>query len=743
MNRLTRNLGVLVFAFVVTSIGTGPNGAVVGQAALAQTAVPKPRPKVKGRLHKLTIDSSPQQATVFWDSAAKAPADPKAFGVAGYTPMTITVPRGAVKLILELKGFKPIERELNVQRTEKQTFTFERAPEPGRLDVRAAAGGTATGAEVFIDGVSRGTVPNEFEVAAGRRMMEIKKPGFETLSEWVDLKEGEHRTRDVNLKRDASGMGSIMVMADSGDVYLDGEKKDAAPTLLTGVTPGDHVVEIRRERGEPFRQVVKVEEGKQTKVTGAPAGGLAGSVRVLANHEDVDVYLDGRVVGKTPADIPNVPAGQHVIEGRKKGFTTAEEVIKLTPGEQMMVRLKLEKSTETVTRAILSVKSAEPNAEVFLDGASVGNAPIERKDLEPGRHVVIVRKVGFVDYKREVNLEEGKPMNLVAELQSVARLKFLSQPAGAQVFVDGEPIPGVTPNSRDDVSAGEHQVMMRLPNYLDNRQTLKVEGGKERIVSADLEKMRTGPSREEVYVAKTGVSSFGAKALPKNGFAADLGTGYPYYLAGRLTVSAAQVGNFKIDAGVEIKTYFQVIEFGLHGRVQLFEAGPFSVGARGLVGGGPGANGRNTFATEAGPVATLAFANRVNFNVHLKHQFYTDRLCPTASDVKNRDITPRAACRMENWTDTNASGSEYTYATFKTAFDRDGKDPNKDRFSGQRLMLGGSLEVAIDRYLSTYVLVDFLPGQYDGRAAFKGDVNGIMFKRDPLFYITAGATLKL
>lgn len=727
MNRLMRVSCVSVALFVVVSLPVGSSGSILGQQAWAQPAIPKPRPKLKGRLHKLTIDSSPQQATVFWDAAtAKTPADPKAFGVAGYTPMTITVPRGTVKLVLELKGFKPVERELNVRRTEKQTFTFERAPEAGRLDVRAATGGSATGAEVFVDGVSRGTVPNEFEVAAGRRMLEVKKPGYETLSEWVDLKEGEHRTRDLTLKRDASGMGSIMVMAESGDVYLDGEKKDAAPTLLSGVTPGDHVVEIRRERGEPFRQVVKVEEGKQTKVTGAPAGGATGSVRVLANTEDVEVFLDGRVVGKTPADLPAVAAGQHVIEGRKKGFTVAEEVIKLTPGEQMMVRLKLEKSNELVTRAILSVKSAEPNAEVFLDGASLGNAPIERKDLEPGRHVVIVRKVGFVDYKREVVLEEGKPINMVAELQSVARLKFLSQPAGAHVFIDGEPIPGITPNSRDDVAAGEHQIMMRLPKYIDNRQTLKVEGGKERIVSADLEPARTGPSREEVYVAKTGVSTFGAKALPKNGFAADVGTGYPYWLAGRLTVSAAQLGKIKIDAGVEIKTYFQVIEFGLHGRAQLFEAGPFSFGGRALIGGGPGTNGRNTFSTEIGPVATLAFANRVNFNVHAKYQFYTDQLCPTASDVKNRGITPRDACIK--W---------MTIPAFKNG------DPQTNRSSGNRFMLGGSLEVAIDRYFSTYITVDFLPGQYNGRAAFKNDVNSIMFDRDQLFYLGAGGTLKL
>lgn len=728
MSRFACVLGAFVCAYLGhPSFGSAPlvRGSGVAQA---QTAGPKPRPRTKGRKQRLTLDSSPQQATVFWDVVLpNQPADPKAYGVAGYTPLTLTVPRGLVKVIIEQKGFKPLEREMNVRRNEKVVFTLERAPEAGQLDLRAAGDGSATGAEVFIDGVTRGTIPNVFEVNAGRRLVEVKKAGYLPVSEWFELREGELRTRDFTLKRDASGTGSIMVMAEGGEVWLDGERKDTAPTLLTGISPGDHVVELRREGAEPFRQVVKVEEGKQTKVTGAAPVGPTGTVKVLASTEGVDVYLDGRPAGQVPLELA-VPAGQHVVEGRKRGFLNAEEVIKLTPGEQMLVRLKLEPNPEGIVRAVLSIKSAEPNAEVFLNGASLGMAPVERKDLEPGKHVVVVRKPGFVDFKREVVLEEGKPLNLVAELQAVSRLKFLSTPPGAQVFIDGEPIPGVTPNARDQVSAGEHQVMMRLPGYIDHRQTIKVEGGKERIVSSDLERVRVGPSREEVYTSKMAASTFGAKALPKGGFAADVGTGYPYLLVGRLLVSAFQKDFLKIDAGVEMKTYFQLFEFNLHGRAQLLEAGPFSAGARAAIGGGPGFNGRNTFSFEVGPVATLSFANRVNFSMHAHYQFYSDRLCPSSTDINRRDVTPRDAC--VNW-------------TMVRSFQRDNENPRDNRFSGHRFFLGGSLEVAIDRYVSAFAMVDFLPGQFEGRLAFRDDVNSVMFKSDQLVYALMGATLKL
>src|SRR4051794_17659063 len=78
------------------------SGSAAGDAAAQALSA---RPPLKGRTHKLKIDSSPQQATVFWDAGASP--NPKAFGVAGYTPITIKVPKGQVKLIVEMAGFKP------------------------------------------------------------------------------------------------------------------------------------------------------------------------------------------------------------------------------------------------------------------------------------------------------------------------------------------------------------------------------------------------------------------------------------------------------------------------------------------------------------------------------------------------------------------------------------------------------------------------------------------------------------
>jgi len=62
---------------------------------------------------------------------------------------------------------------------------------PGKLDLRAGGDGSAAGAEVSIDGVVRGTVPNTFDLFAGKHQIEVRKAGYKSFSEWVDISEEE------------------------------------------------------------------------------------------------------------------------------------------------------------------------------------------------------------------------------------------------------------------------------------------------------------------------------------------------------------------------------------------------------------------------------------------------------------------------------------------------------------------------------------------------------------------------
>jgi len=596
--------------------------AAFGAAAHAQVqsgpppaAAPglKPRPRIKGRAFKIKVDSAPPGAAVYWD-AGVTPA-PRDYAIAGYTPLTIVVPGGAVRVALELKGYRPQERDLDVTRPGDLLVTLERASAPARLELVAGSDGGAGGAEVSVDGVVRGTIPNAFEVPAGRRHLEIKKEGWKTQTRWVDLGDDERRTIEIALERAESPSGTLLVTADGpADVYVDGVRKDAAPAVIAGLPPGEHVVEVRRDGVPPWRQAVTIIPGQQAKVVAklAPAPVVAPAA--------------------PPPVAPPLPP--------------------------------------------------EPAAAV-----------------EPPR---------------------------------TAKLRLVSTPRGADVAIDGVLV-GKTPIERGDVAAGDHLVSFYLEGYTDERQTISVVGGAERLVTAELRPQAVALSPEQLEKRKAGMSSFGARTLPTGAFTADLGLGYPYILFARLTLGVLTTRSLGLDLGLEMQSFFQMWTGALHARLQLLEVGPLSLGVRGDGGGGLGTNGKNTAFFDLAGIATLDFAGVVSFSVDLKVSTWSDRICPSADQSRN-GVGADAFCTA--------------YATNPSAFpELGGADPSKNRFSGARIYTGLTLVAAIDHRTSFFARLEFIPGAQvfvfpTGRIAFLDKYNSVMLSRDPFYYGTAGFELK-
>ena len=727
--------------------GAALSGTVPGfelPSAHAQTA-PAIRPRVKGRTHRLKIDSSPQQATVYWD-AGSAP-NPKNYGIAGYTPVTLKVPKGPVKVVVEMTGFKSQEQMIDVRRSQPLTFTLERAPAMAKLDLQASADGGAAGGEVFIDGADKGTLPNSFDVGAGRHQVEVRKAGFKPFSEWVDLAEGEHRTRELSLIRSEVPTGTLLVTSDAGgDVYLDGARKDVAPAIIPGVAAGDHVIEVRKEGIPPWRQTVTVVAGQQVKVAatfGAAASGN-GSLRIISNEPDVEIYVDGEDKGKAPVTLDAIRPGEHIVGARKKGFKPQEQTQRVASNENAIVSFRMEVAPPDRPHAGLKVQSTIPNAEVFLDGSSLGRAPVDRNDLDPGKHYVSVHRDGYSDFKREIVLQENQSVTLVADLSASGSLRILSTPEGAEVRLDGELV-GRTPVVHD-AGAGDHVVEFRLKGYFDHKETMKAEGGREKIYSVDLKVVPTGPSPEQLVKRRTQMSSFGSRTNPVGGVTVDFGLGYPWYLSTRVMVGALSPKNLGsydfggLDVGISIQTMFDITDFSLRGRYQIINVGPFAAGAEADLGGGTGVNGRGSFFADADVIATLAFANVATVSAYGKLSLWSDTFCPPAVAVQ-QGASADAYCGYPPANDT-------TQAAMLFGTDANGNvmDPSRS-FSGHRFYIGFEGSAFIDRMTSLFFQFEFVPltqtEVLTPRPEFQGLYNqALIGTADHNFYFTGGVTLK-
>jgi hypothetical protein len=67
--------------------------------------------------------------------------------------------------------------------------------------------------------------------------------------------------------------------------------------------------------------------------------------------------------------------------------------------------------------APIDIESSVPNADVYVDGKFVGNAPLPNYRLPIGTHVVEVRADGYISWKRELTVVSGGQTRIVATLQ--------------------------------------------------------------------------------------------------------------------------------------------------------------------------------------------------------------------------------------------------------------------------------------------------------------------------------------
>jgi hypothetical protein len=712
--------------------------------ALAGTAAAQKPWERKGPKYRVKIDSSPQQAVIYLDS--------KEHGILGYTPHDTKLPRGTYKVILELPGYKPFSREITVgRRNDPFLFVLERAPRPATLDVRASTqDDSAAGGRLTVDNVAVGTVPNSVEVAAGRHQVLVTKEGFNTYSEWVDVQEGERRTIMVILVKNAPQLGTLVVTADMApaEVWVDGQKRDDAPCIVP-LPAGPHTVEVRAGSLTPFKQAVIVAPGQQVKVVAALAGQIPqkGAVRVhTPGVKGAEIYIDGELKGTTPGEIGDIKPGTHVIEVRAAGRKPVEREIQVKAGETTYVKADLEALPEVKPMGRLVIKSMVPNAEVFVDGASFGQAPVTR-DVPPGRYIVVVQKPGYPEFRREVQLQRDQNIEVIAEMRAVGRLMVLA-PAGASVLIDGQLV-GRTPMSPTEVATGDHILEIRHANYLEYRQPIKIEGGKSANFEIDLKPRPTGPTPQEVANLRRSLSSFGVSAIPPGTFTADIGFGYPYIFTGRMTVGAFRTGPIAVDGGFEFRTFGQDNQFLGHGRVSFLEAGPVTLGADFAIGGGGGPDGRNDFTMEIGAGFSLHFKQLATFTGRGYVDIYSDRMCAGRGDTPPEDLnSSREVCRAYDAAKGVAGATSISndvstqLGDFKTKAGMPADwDPRDGRISGTRFLLQAALEIAATPQSSIYLIIEGAPFGAE-RAAFMDLWNSIMPRHDTLFYARAGMTFK-
>ncbi len=696
-------------------------------------------PSATGR-YAVKIDSAPAGATIYLGSK-QCPA-------IGVTPWQGKLNKGDFTVILESPGYEPATRPFKVAAVRKQQELFVPLVKRPQIEIRADADPNLIGAAVSIDGVAAGVVqgPLVIPTTAARHLIEIRKEGYQPLSQWVDLTATPSLVLTPMLVAIAKPKyGTIVVEADVQDaeVFIDGNKHpDNTPAVISNVIEGVHVIEVKKPPAPPWRSTVTVEANKQTKVRAEIAplmhGGV-GVVRVLSDAPGARAYLDGIDMGPVPVDIKDVKAGEHIIEVKAPGYQTGEKKVTVRAGQSEIVKFDLNTSNDQGT---IKIVSTVPEAEVFIDGAAVGKVPQE-KLVSVGEHPVVVRLNGYKQFEQKVRVEAGQVITVSAELKAVGRLRILSTPAGATVTINGIPS-GTTPFDQE-IEVGESVVRLEYPGFQPFEQTLAVEGGKTQTLSREL--AIVGRSESELANEQKGLSSFGARTVPRGRSTVDFDVGYPNFLGGRITVGAGRIAKkFGFDASVGVRIAPTRQELGLSARMMLADYNPFSAALFSNFWWGSmlvDDSARNGVTFEGGAIASLTALSNVTISGRAYLQLWSDRHCPEllpgnmfeATDPTDtcEEYRKQLAGMPSDLSDIDKTRAEKLIGSSDAAF--------FDRDNGARFLLSVIAEVAVRQRWNVYGILEGAPFQEE-RALFTNLFSSVMPEQDAIIYVRLGLTYK-
>lgn len=598
----------------------------------------------------VNIESTPPGATVYLDTETDA-------NRVGVTPMrNVRVPRGNHSLIFKLANHETLTQAVYFRRR-RETFRVTLNAQ-AVIDIQAG-NAAATGAAVRIDGQNVGTVPHRQTVQPGRHLVQVGKEGYVTFNQWTEATGGQVLTLPVILEQATPSTGSLLVAGDvsGAAVYIDGTPRGSTPTLIDGLTEGEHTVEVRANDPalQPFRQTIRIIAGERLTVNATlrPAPAQGGSLRILSNVRGAIISVDGEVVGEAPATAPNLPPGEHIVEARAQGYQPAQQPVTIEAGRQRVISITLEEDAGEPGRIV--VNANVDGATVTVDGEERGSPPVVIENAPAGTHAIIVRANGYEEHRETCTVGADTNCEVTARLRPIGTpVRVEANVNTGEFLVDGEvmgPVPW-----EGTVPVGSHLIEVRADGYRTYQAQVQLRPSNEvRVFNVGLvgEDEMTPEEHREREVARRerhrqAVARSGA-TLPDDLAVLDFSVGWPHLFEFRLGI-----GIFDwLEAGIGLRTtFYRLTEFEGRLKAGYRPVRQVSVGAQFRLGGGLGPSrgptdeeladlgfpdpapeyDTNAFFFSLEGLFSLHFLNAGNFTLWIAMDYHTDGWRWNASD---------------------------------------------------------------------------------------------------------------
>lgn len=185
----------------------------------------------------------------------------------------------------------------------------------------------------------------------------------------------------------------------SVEIFIDGKTTGCfSPIVLNNILHGKHWIKGRKLMHSEDSILVNIENDKQTEIILNLEPQYA-SVSIITNPSG-EISINGEVLG-LGSFTGTVNPGLSIIEVKKEKYFPEKQSIMFKKGEESLLSFELKPITGNY-----AIISDPPEAQIYIDGDSVGLTPIVVQGLSIGKHIVVLQKAGFKGYVNKTTIKE-------------------------------------------------------------------------------------------------------------------------------------------------------------------------------------------------------------------------------------------------------------------------------------------------------------------------------------------------
>jgi len=313
----------------------------------------------------------------------------------------------------------------------------------------------------------------------------VERPPIKKPESVLSVKAAEYKGR-IEEAFSEQGLGSRAKVQGVGNTL----------TLSGKLRPAEHGALLRFLRDAPSNihlidhieyddapEPVVATAGARAGAGGHPVPGPGfGAIHVVTDVIGATAMLhgpSGRVVSQclTPCSFNDLTPDRYSLEVRKGGYQPVQTALQVKQGSVADQKISLESLAKG-----LYITSDPPGADVFINGAKQSGQTPVTLPLAAGQYNLVLRLQGYDPYVGSVQVKENVQTQLNTKLNErshihIAWAQVSSDPAGAEIFVDGNSTGIFTP-ARVELPAGTHTVTLKLSGYRPAKRIVSAtEGG--------------------------------------------------------------------------------------------------------------------------------------------------------------------------------------------------------------------------------------------------------------------------